>query len=279
MNSPLCELLRIPEGFSSRPSRSRAIAVAIGLERLRSCVLAAGCLRRETTVKSSEKYVASILTLKQTGQLVTDIPAMAKDKKGSKAAAPATKSQDGGKPLEAVKAGRVAKPAEAPKVVAKDTAKKSAKSAEKQSKKSKKVKEPTPEPSSEEDEDTSDESASSEDEKTEAKSVPKANGAAKALADEDDSSDASDDDEEVVAPKSNGLTNGHAKAANDEDDDDSSDASDEEVDAKAGAQKVVADDEDDDEDDEDEKPASKLKANGEAAEVSRGSCIHSSYTC
>lgn len=213
-------------------------------------------------------------------------PAMAKDKKGSKAAAPAAKPK-AGKAIESVKAGRVTKPAEAPKKVAKTTAKTAAKTAEK--KKSKKTKEPTPEPSSEEEEETSNSSASSDSESEEevapAKAAaPKANGTAKASAAKDDSSDddddssASDSDEEpapkkVAAPKVNGAVNGKAKAESsddsEDDEEDSDDSSDDEkVDTKAGALKT-AEAEESSEASSDEEAAeadAKLKPNGEAAD-------------
>ncbi|KAK0249983.1 hypothetical protein B0A54_15166 [Friedmanniomyces endolithicus] len=170
---------------------------------------------------------------------------MAKDKKGSKAAA--APAPQVAKPTEKVKAGRVTKPAETPKVVAKTTAKNAAKTVENGSKKSKKA------PS--DDEDTSESSASSEGESDEevvpAKSAPKTNGAAKA----------------VLPP---------VESSDDDDEDDSSDGSseDEKVDTKAGAQKLVAetkkqeakedeDMSDDDPESDDEAPA--VKANGAAA--------------
>ncbi|KAK5149987.1 nuclear localization sequence binding protein [Recurvomyces mirabilis] len=197
---------------------------------------------------------------------------MAKDKKGSKAAAVAPQVA---KPTEKVKAGRVTKPSETPKAASKVSAKETAKVVEKKkSKKSKK--EPTPEPSSEEEEATSDSSASSEDEEetVPVKTGSKTNGAA---AKDDSSDDDSDDEDEAppakaAAPKANGKANGavNGKAKADSSDEDDSD--DDEEDVKAGAVKDTkmadADDDssDDSEEDDDDEAAAKLKPNGEAEE-------------
>lgn len=188
---------------------------------------------------------------------------MGKTKKESKpAAAPK------GKPVEAIKAGRVTKPVESAKNVAKEAAKK----VEKASKKNKK-KEPTPEPSSESeaDDDTSASSASSEDDSdggADVKSAPKTNGktngTAKAVAkddDDSDSDDSDDDDDEVAAPK----TNGAAKAAATEDSDDSDDSdSDDEPAPKVNGNGVAKVDASDDSDSDDSGSDAEVgaKANG-----------------
>jgi nucleolin len=176
---------------------------------------------------------------------------MAKDKKASKGAAAAAPTP---KQTEKVKAGRVTKPAEKAKSVAKETAKTAAKKVEKVSKKKAK-KEPTPEPSSDEEEETSESSASSDSEE-EAAPAPKAkvNGTAKAPAKKDESNNEDSDDSE-------------------DDDEDSDD----EEDAKAGAVKeseTSEEDSDDPDDEEEEKPAAKAKTNGVAkAKVSTNDCF------
>ncbi|KAK4560619.1 nuclear localization sequence binding protein [Recurvomyces mirabilis] len=199
---------------------------------------------------------------------------MAKDKKGSKAAAVAPQVA---KPTEKVKAGRVTKPSETAKASSKAASKETAKVVEKKkSKKSKK--EPTPEPSSEEEEgDTSDSSASSEDEEetVPAKAVSKINGAAAKDDSSDEDSDDSDDEDEAppakaAAPKAkgkaNGAVNGKAKAESSDEED-----SDDEEDVKAGAVKDTKmadadDDSSDDSEEDDDEAAAKLKPNGEAEE-------------
>ncbi|KAK0937842.1 nuclear localization sequence binding protein [Friedmanniomyces endolithicus] len=194
---------------------------------------------------------------------------MAKDKKGSKAAA--APAPQVAKPAEKVKAGRVTKPAETPKVVAQTTAKKAAKTVENGSKKSKKA------PS--DDEDTSDSSASSEGESDEevapAKPAAKTNGAAKAVLpsvdssdedDEDDSSDGSSEDEKVDTKAGAQKLVAETKkqeAKEDEDMSDDSESDDEAPAAKANGAAAASDSddssEDDEEDDEEEKPAPAAK--------------------
>ncbi|KAK5117725.1 hypothetical protein LTR62_005149 [Meristemomyces frigidus] len=213
---------------------------------------------------------------------------MAKDKKGSKAAAVAPQVAK----TEKVKAGRVTKPAETPKAASKSVAKTAAKVVEKENKKSKKAKkEPTPEPSSSEEDDedanTSASSDSSDDEEGGApvKAAPKTNGAAKKAdsSDDDSEDDSADEDEappaKVAAPKANGKVNGAAngktngKAKADSSDDDDSEDSDEEP-AAAGTKDVAMADAGDDSsdtsesDEEVDAAASKLKPTGEAEEDS-----------
>jgi nucleolin len=203
---------------------------------------------------------------------------MAKDKKGSKAAAPAPVDS---KPIKSVKAGRVTKPVESAKSAAKNVAKKIEKTAN--GKKSKRA--PTP---SESEDSTSESSASSEDEsesesEAEEPVKPKTNGTAKAAAaKDDDSSDASDSDsesEEETAPTKSVKTNGAAKNATDDDSSDAS-SSDEEAEApktngtaKTGSKDDDSDDSESDSDedsesdsDEDDAEDANAGANGKVAD-------------
>ncbi|KAF2480498.1 hypothetical protein BDY17DRAFT_326398 [Neohortaea acidophila] len=185
---------------------------------------------------------------------------MAKDKKGSKTAAP---KADVAKPLESVKAGRVTKPLEQAKAAAKDTAKKAAGGVEKAAKKVKKAVEPESE-SSDDDSDassvgTSDSSESSDEEvdtKAGAKSKGKVNGKAAKAAESDSSeedSDESDSDEEVAPKKAaKGKVNGAAAAKDDDSDDSEEDSdesdSDEEEAPKTNGKAAAKDDDDSDSD-------------------------------
>ncbi|KAK3704335.1 nuclear localization sequence binding protein [Vermiconidia calcicola] len=199
---------------------------------------------------------------------------MAKDKKGSKVAAPAPKPA-ASKPIESVKAGRVAKP-ESSKKTAKDVAKK----VDKKSKKSKK--EPTPEPSSDSEADTSESSVSSDEEMTDTKALPKANGSAKAGAAKDasDSDESSDSDAAALkkadAPKLNGAAKVEA------DDESSSASSDEEEAAPKTNGKVAAmadsDEGSDSESDDSDESSEASDSDSDVEEAEAGSKIPNANT-
>ena len=182
--------------------------------------------------------------------------------------------------LSSVKAGRVTKPAQAPKAKSKDIAK----AAVKEKKKSKKAKTPTPEPESESsasDQDEDDSSDSSADEKVEKKAPAKA--AAKADSDSDSSDESDSEEEKKPAAKANGVkTNGATKAAPKDDSSDSESGSDSDSSAseaeKPAAKAAKADSDSDSgddssdsssdsESDEEEAPSKKRKAEAEVESV------------